>query len=105
MTSQEPKVQSPQFNVIAVILVGLPFVCVFALLLYALFYVAGYRYRPGRLPIPSLLAVVVGTQLLIAFRDKWSQPSTRVWYAALIAWAVLALAFWARVTNRLPGDL
>jgi len=105
MASDGPTLQPSNVNVAVVLLVGMPFVCVFALALHALFYMAGYRYHPGRLPIPTLAAVIVGTRVLVTLREKWSTPSRRVWYAALISWAVLAVALWARVTNRLPPDL
>jgi len=104
-TSEEPIPPPPQFKIAIVLFVGLPFVCVLGLALHGLFYAAGYRYQPGHLPIPSLIAIVIGTRALISFRDMWSNPSKKVWYAALLAWTVLALAFWARLTQRLPSDL
>jgi hypothetical protein len=69
------------------------------------FYAFGYRYAPGRVPIASIIAIVVGTQLIFAFEGKLSRPSKHMLYASLTAWGLLVLAFFARLANVLPDGL
>ncbi len=87
------------------VLVGFPFVGVIALALTLLFYAFGYRPVQGGARIPSIIAIVVGTQLIFAFQGQLSRPSKRIVYASLASWGLLLMAFLARLTNLLPHDL
>jgi len=87
------------------VLVGFPFVLVIALALTLLFYAFGYRPAHGGARIPSIIAIVVGTQLIFAFQEQLSRPSKRIVYASLACWGLLLLVFLARLTNLLPHDL
>ena len=87
------------------VLVGFPFVALLALALHGIFYAFGYRYAPGRIPIASLIGIVIGTRLLFAFQEHLSQPSRRLVYVSVAAYGLLALAFVARLAHVLPRDL
>jgi len=102
LSDVSPKPRPPK--ILIVVLVGFPFVAVFALALTGIFYVFGYRYHPGALPIPSLIAVVVGTPFVVGLRER-ARPSIALWYGALACYLILALALWARVTGHLPAGL
>ena len=95
----------PKRNWLLAALVGFPFVAVLGLTLHFAFYALGYRYNPGRVPIPSIIGIVVGTRLVIAFEERLGRPSKRIVYASLACWGLLALVFLARVANLLPRDL
>jgi hypothetical protein len=95
----------PKRNWPLVVLLGFPFVAVIALTLHFAFYAFGYRYTSGRVPIASIIGIVVGTQLLFAFQELLSRPSKRIVYASLACWGLLALAFVARLADLLPRDL
>jgi hypothetical protein len=86
------------------VLLGFPFVGVIALALTLLFYAFGYRPAQG-VRIPSIIAILVGTQLIFAFQAQLSRPSKRIVYASLACWGLLLMAFLARLTHLLPHDL
>ena len=95
----------PKRNWLLIALLGFPFVAVIMLILHFAFYAFGYRYAPGRVPIASVIGIVVGTRLIFAFEELLSRRSKPIVYASLACWGILLLAFLARLANLLPRDL
>jgi hypothetical protein len=102
MTDVEAK---PKPNMLRAVLVGFPFVGALGLTLALLFYALGYRHDQRTARITSIIAIVIGTQLIFAFQEQLSRPSRRLRYASLACWGVLLLAFLARLAHLFPPDL
>ena len=95
----------PKRNWLLIALLGFPFAAVITLILHFAFYAFGYRYVPGRVPIASVIGIVVGTRLIFAFEELLSRRSKPIVYGSLACWGILLLAFLARLANLLPRDL
>lgn len=82
---------------------GLPLMAVLAVALALLFRAFGYRPARGDLEVTSVVVIVIGTRLIILFRDQLSTPSRLLLTLSALGYLIIAALILARLTHRLPS--
>lgn len=89
-------------SVIGVVVIGFPFVALAGFVLALLVRVLGYHPAKGGLEATSVIAVVVGTRLIILFREHLRNPPKPVLALSAFCYLLLLLLVLARATNSFP---
>jgi len=89
--------KAPTPSWVGAVLVGFPFVGVFAVALALLARALGYRPQSGDLQITTIIAIVIGTRFVIAFQERFQKPSRLVLILSGLSWAVLLTLLLTRV--------
>jgi len=87
----------------AALVVGFPLVAVFAVALALLVRAFGYHPARGDLELTSVVAIVIGTRLIILFRDQLGTPSRLLLTLSTLGYLLIMALIWARLTHRLPN--
>ncbi len=85
-----------------ILLLGLPLVIASAVALGFLFHAVGIHQRKEP-ALSGLIAIIVGTRVLVVNQEKFRYPSRGLIIAAIIAAALVALILWLRLTNRIAA--
>ena len=78
------------------LVVGFPLFAVFGVVLTMVFRLFGYSFTRDELPISSVIAVVVGTSLLLRFRDRLATPSRLLLSLSCLSWLLILVLFLER---------
>jgi hypothetical protein len=99
--SSAEKPSAKQFPWGGLILLGLPLVLAGGVLLTFLFHAVGIHQRQGP-ALSSLIAIVVGTRLVLSFQDAFRNPSRRLIICGILAAVLVVVVVGLRLTNVIP---